>query len=329
MENQPISEINLLLIDWITFTTKCWSESDLKDAIGLSNVDWTLADYGRYGYKRMEVFNGVSVLSDGKTHTQSGEEIDMGVCIECSGQGCRALESYAHVDWLVFLAFLMAEENEIKITRIDLAYDDHTGILNKARLKADTDEHFYRSKFKTWELRYGSKGFSIYHGSKKSRAMIRIYDKAAERGLLDGTHWIRVELQLREENAPGVCQAYLDHRSLGAVFGGVLATYLVYCEESEDSNVSRWKTADYWKELIKDARRIHIAATPGVEYNIFRLESFLVNTAGGGLQTWIDIFGMDALPELLKRRKGKKLNPKHKALLDLYGYHDKEKENGK
>lgn len=316
MENKPISSENLILIDWITFTSKAWSVEQLKCEMGLMDQDWTLAEYGRYGYKRREVFNGVSILYDGRLN-EDGEDT-MGVCVEVSGQGCRALETYGEIQWIVFLAFLMEECNEFKITRLDLAYDDHTGVLDKLRLKIDTDEGNYRSKFRTWEIRYGSKGFSIYHGSKQSQVMIRIYDKAAERGLLDGTHWIRVEIQLREDNAPGTVRAYLENQNLGATFGGVLATYLVYCEESQDSNKSRWPIADYWNELIKDAQRIRIAAAPGVEYNIFRLESWLRDTAGGGLSTWLAIFGLDALPEMLKTRKGK-LNPKHKMLLAQYG----------
>lgn len=315
MEIQPISKENLVLIDWITFTSKIWSIEQLKTTLGLFDQEWTLAEYGRYGYKRKEVFNGVSILYDGRLN-EDGED-DMGVCVEISGQGCRALESFGGIEWLPFLAFLMAEENEFKITRLDLAYDDHIGVLDKLRLKLDTDDGNYRSKFRTWEIRYGSKGFSIYHGSKQSQVMIRIYDKAAERGLIDGTHWIRVELQLRDDNAAGAIKAYLDHQILGKVFGGILATYLVYCEESDDSNKSRWQPTDYWCELIKDAQRIRIAAAPGVEYNIFHLESFLLNTAGGGLATWIEIFGLESLPELLKRRRSK-LNPKHKRLLDIY-----------
>ena len=307
--------MNIILIDWITFTTKIWSVEQVKTSLGLYEQDWTLAEYGRYGYKRMEVFNGVSVLYEGRPN-QDGFD-DMGICVEISGQGCRALETFGKIDWLAFVAFLMAEENEFKITRLDLAYDDHTGILDKLQLKLDTDDGNYRSKFRTWELRYGNRGWSIYHGSKQSQAMIRIYDKAAERGLLDGTHWIRVELQLRDTNAAGSLQAYLQHRQLGAVFGGILATYLVYLEESNDSNKSRWATAPYWQALIQDAKRIHIAAAPGVEYNIFHLQRFIRDTAGGGLQTWIEIFGLDSLPELLRNRKSK-LNPKHKRLLDLY-----------
>ena len=318
MENQPISTENLILVDYITFTSKIWSLEQLKSALGLFDQTWGLAEYGRYGYKRREVFNGVSILYDGRLN-EDGQD-DMGVCVECSGQGCRSLESFGNINWLSFFSFLMDEENEFKITRLDLAFDDHTGILDKLRLKLDTDDGNYRSKFRTWEIRYGSQGFSIYHGSKQSQVMIRIYDKAAERGLLDGTHWIRVELQLRDENASGAIKAYLQHEILGKVFSGILATYLVYCEESNDSNKSRWVTADYWQALICDSERIHIAAAPGVEYNIFHLEAFLRDTAGGALDTWIKIFGLDSLPELLRQRKSK-LNPKHKRLLDIYQQH--------
>ena len=315
MENQPISTENLILIDWITFTSKIWSVEQIKCSLGLFDQEWTLQDHGFHGYKRSEVFNGVTIMYDGRLNADGVD--DMGICVEISGQGCRALESYGGIEWLPFLAFVMADHNEFNVTRLDLAYDDHTGILDKLRLKSDTDDHFYRSKFRTWEVRYGSKGFTIYHGSKQSQAMIRIYDKAAERGLLDGTHWIRVEVQLRDENAAGAIRAYLDKQDLGAVYGGMLATYLCYLEESEDSNISRWPVADYWQQLIQGAERIHIAAAPGVEYNIFHLEAFIRDTAGGGLKTWIQIFGLESLPKLLKDHKGR-LNPRHKMILDQY-----------
>lgn len=315
LEKEPVSNVNLILIDWITFTTKAWSVDQIKSALCLSGQDWDIAEYGRYGYKSREVFNGVSLLYDGRLN-EAGED-DMGVCCEISGQGCRTLETFGNVDWLVLLSFLLEESNEFKITRLDLAFDDHTGILDKLRLKLDTDDGNYRSKFRSWEIRYGRKGFSIYHGSKQSQVMIRIYDKAAERGMLDGTHWIRTELQLRDDNATGAAKAYVDLQDLGGVFGGILATYLVYCEESVDSNKSRWETADYWDELIQDAQRIHIAAKPGVDYNIFHLEAFLRDTAGGALATWVKIFGLDSLPDLLKNRKGR-LNPRHKIILEQY-----------
>ena len=317
LENQPISSENLILVDWITFTTKIWSLDQIKNALGLQDQTWDLAEYGRYGYKRREVFNGVSILYDGRLN-QDGID-DMGICVEISGQGCRALETFGHVVWVDFLQFLTAEDNEFNISRLDLAYDDHIGILDKLQLKLDTDDGNYRSLMRTWEIRYGNRGFSIYHGSKQSQILIRIYDKAAERGLLDGTHWIRVEIMLRDENATGAASAISRGEIVGGVFSGILAKYLVYCVESSDSNKSRWQIAPYWDQLIQGAGRVCIAAAPGVEYNIFHMEAFLRDTAGGALDTWIKIFGLDSLPDLLKNRTAK-LNPKHKRLLDLYYY---------
>lgn len=315
LEKQPISETNLILIDWITFTTKAWSVDQLISQMGLEDQSWDVKDHGFHGYGSARVFNGVTVMFDGRLN-EDGQD-DMGVCVECSGQGCRALETYGGIDWVTFLAFLTDEYNEFNITRIDLAFDDHTQILNKFRLKIDTDEHYYRSKFRFWEIRYGSSGFTIYHGSAQSQARIRIYDKAAERGLFDGTHWIRVEIQLRDENAFGAAKTYVQKQDIGAIYGGFLATYLVYLQDCNDSNKSRWETADYWDELIQDAERIHVASKPGVEYNIFHLDAFLRDTAGGALKTWIQIFGLDALPDLLKQHHGR-LNPRHQALLNQY-----------
>ena len=317
MENQPISESNLILVDWLTFTTKIYSYDAVITMLHLDDVDWELCQYGRYGYQKRMVFQGVNVMWAGQEDAD-GNDL-MGVCIEISGQGCRTLETFGGVVWLELFKVLLDSYNEFNITRLDLAFDDHTGILDKLCLKIDTDEGFYRSRFRSWELRYGSSGFSIYHGSKKSLVMIRIYDKAAERGILDGTHWIRVELQLRDENASGAVAAYLEHHDLGCVYSGILANYLNYLEEDpRDSNKGRWPIADYWNELINGAAAIHIAATPGTEYNIFRLERFLRDTAGGGLDTWIKIFGIDSLPELLKKRTAR-LQPKHRMLLQQYG----------
>lgn len=310
LENPDIPSEDLILVDWLTFTSTAWPVLMLQEQMGLADQSWDVLDHGFHGYRSAIVFNGVTIMYD-------GHKEDMGVCVEISGQGCRALETYGHIDWPVFFEFLMADVNEFHITRLDLAFDDHSGILDKVRLKLDTDDHFYRSRSRTWEVRYGSKGFSIYHGSRQSDIMIRIYDKAAERGLFDGTHWIRVEMQLRDDNASGAIKAYCNIQDLGQVFGGLLANYLSYLEESEDSNISRWPVADYWSKLIAGAEAIHIAASPGVDYNIFHLESWLINTAGGGLKTWIEIYGLDALPEMLKRHKGK-LNPKHKHLLDQF-----------
>lgn len=309
MEKQSLPDYNLILIDWLTVTTKIWSENDLINLLHLNDCTWEHLDAYRYGYAHRCSFSGITIMSGGRE--------DMGICLEMSGQGCRAFESYSDLTWLDLFRILTDPFNEFNITHIDLAFDDHTGILDIGEILDDTDHHRYRSRSRWWKVEYGSCGTTIYHGSPQSNTRVRIYDKAAERGLLDGTHWIRVEVVLRDVNASGAVQAILEHEDIGPVFSGILSNYLVYCDPSSDSNRSRWQPTEYWQKLLQGAAAIHIASDPGLEYNIFRLEGYLRDQCGGAIFTWMQINGLDSLDQLIKERN-KPLNPKHKMLLRQY-----------
>lgn len=310
MNSNEISDRNLLLLDWLTVSTKIWSENDIIQLLRLEDCSWEHMDAYRYGYSHRCTFSGITILS-------GGHNDDMGICLEMSGQGCRAFETYSSLTWIELLRILKDPYNEFNITHIDLAFDDHTGILDMGELLDDTDAHRYRSRSRWWKVEYGSCGTTIYHGSPQSNIRVRIYDKAAERGLLDGTHWIRVELVLRDTNASGAVDAILEHEQLGPVFSGILSNYLVYCDPSSDSNRSRWDPTEYWQQLLQGASAIHIAADPGLEYNIFRLQSYLRDQCGGAIYTWSQLYGLDSLGELIKTRTSP-LNPKHKMLLNQH-----------
>ena len=307
MEKQQLPDYNLILFDWLTVTTKIWSENDLINLLHLQDCTWEHIDAYRYGYSLRCSFSGITIMS-------GGHDEKMGICLEMTGQGCRAFESYSDLTWLQLYQILMEPLYEFNITHIDIAFDDHTGILDIAEILDDTDHHRYRSRSRWWKVEYGSCGTTIYHGSPQSNTRVRIYDKAAERGLLDGTHWIRVEIVLRDVNASGAIQAFLEHEDLGAVFSGILSNYLVYCDPSTDSNRSRWQPTEYWQQLLQGAKAIHIASDPGLEYNIFRLEGYLRDQCGGAIYTWMQINGLDSLESLIKERRSR-LNPKHKLLL--------------
>ena len=72
------------------------------------------------------------------------------------------------------------------MTRLDIAFDDHTGILDMQRMKRDRDVANYRSLLSyTAEHRSHKEnimGMSLYFGAKGSCTNIRIYDKDAEQG---------------------------------------------------------------------------------------------------------------------------------------------------
>lgn len=298
---------NLILFDWLTFTCKEDSINSVRDLLGLSDVPFEQMEKGRNGYRKRLYFENISILYDG---TES-----MGICVDMSGKGCRAFETYSSITWDQLFSYLMSEPDSYKITRLDCAFDDHTGILDIDVLRDDTDDHHYVSRSRTWKVEYGSAGTTIYHGSPQSDMYIRIYDKAAEQDL-ENIHWVRVELQMRDIIASGFVDG-LMHQPVGIQFRGVLCNYLRYVTPSDDSNMSRWAMSDYWQTLIDGISRISCWTAQGVAYDVFHLSDYVINQAGNALDCYIKIFGVDDLIRELGKRSIKR-SPKYDRLEQQY-----------
>ena len=101
---------NIVLYDWLSFTSKNHTPEELIDALGLSHVNWTVTK-GARGYRDRKYFSCISVHYNGRP--------DMGVWVEMSGQGCRTFESLSAVGWEDL--FLFIRGNGLKITRLDVA----------------------------------------------------------------------------------------------------------------------------------------------------------------------------------------------------------------
>lgn len=303
-----IPEENLILFDWLTFTSHSDSPESIMETLGLKDVPWQKMEKGRNGYRQRFFFENISILFDGADN--------MGVCVDMSGTGCRAFETYSSINWEELMQILYFNSGDYNVTRLDMAFDDHTGILDIDVLQDDTDDHMYVSKSKKWEVDYGSEGITIYHGSPKSNMYIRIYDKAAERKLED-VHWIRVELQMRDEIATGFIDGLMK-QPVGIQFRGVLHNYLRYVRDpGTDVNMSRWPMADYWEQLLEGMQRIRCWSAPGVEYNEFTLSNFVINQVGNALDCYLRIFGMEDLIRELGKRSVK-MSPKYLRLLQKY-----------
>ena len=280
---------NCIVYDWLTFSSKCDSTASLIALLGLEGVTFEERPRGRNGYRSMMSYEGISILYDGRE--------DMGICVDMSGSGCRAFETYSSTSWDDLFAVILSDD--YNISRLDVAADDHTGLLDIDVLRDDTDDHHYVSKSRKWEVDYGSEGTTIYHGSKKSDMLIRIYDKAAEANT-DG-HWIRVEMQMRDEIATGFLSG-MSGDSLGEHFCGVLCNYLRYVEPQDDMNMSRWPMTEYWENFLQTVQRIRCWSAPGVNYSIWNLSNYVINQAGNALDCYLKIFGVDDLVRELGRR---------------------------
>ncbi len=313
--SKDLPKENLILFDYLTFTIKeDWTPNQVIQFLGLEDVAWDQMEKGLRGYRRRMHSGNISILYDGADN--------MGICVDMSGSGCRYFETYSTRSWDDLFADLLWYQSQdlANISRLDAAFDDHTGILDIDVLRDDTDDHLYVSRSRTWKVEYGSAGTTIYHGSPKSNMYIRIYDKAAEQGIEDA-HWIRVEMQMRDEIALGYMKGL--HVGDGVQFRGVLHNYLRYVvDPGDDSNMSRWPLADYWEELLEAVQRIRCWSAPGVNYTVFHLQNLIINQMGNALDCYLTIFGTEDLIEQLGKRairqspKYEKLKQQHQRLLD-------------
>lgn len=308
---------NVFLVDWLTFVVRGSSLDNVKSLLGLwdssmgGSCHWEELG-GCNGYPQSIWFNGIRLLY--------GASDEMGICVQMSGSGCRAYETFGAQDWNKLFSFLVdpAFSELVHITRLDLAFDDHSGLLDIDRLRADTDAGYYTAKFRWWKCEYGSEGTTLYYGSPQSKIRLRIYDKAAERDL-DGEHWIRVELQLRDGNADSAVKYLVAGIPMDTVFSGVLRNYILFREPDYfDSNKSRWPIADYWLAFLDGACPLTLWVKPGCEYNLSNLQRFVVDQAGNAISCFVRIYGWENLAYFLETyKKVSDLPPKYKFLIDL------------
>lgn len=296
---------NIVLYDWLSFTSKTHSPEQLISALGLAHVPW-VETKGAKGYKDRKYFSCISIHYNGRA--------DMGVWVEMSGQGCRTFESLSNVGWDNLFKFI--RDNALKITRLDVAFDDHSGLLNIRQIVEDTQSGMYISRSDFWETVLSSKGSTVQIGSPQSKVLIRIYDKAAERGYTPDVHWIRVEIQLRDDRAVQFTKIPLP---IGQAFSGVLLNYLRYIEPSEDVNKWRWPMTAYWSALVEDAERISIYQTPGMEYNEERCKRYVINQAGNAIDACIKMYGIDEFERMIENRQTMQ-NPKYDLLVKQHKF---------
>lgn len=295
---------NIFLIDWLTVTVHGETVDYIKWILGLDDpsIPWEVSEKFRNGYPCSQYWSGITISygADDPRYYKDPDKVrhDMGICVNLSGKGCRAFESHGHGDWWKLFRWIFRDTSKhtaeyltfkrCNITRLDLAYDDHIGILDIQTIAQDTRDRNYLSKSKKSEIVWSDnqetdiQGLTIQIGSDKSEIKIRIYDKAAERGFKD-RHWIRTELQLRDDRATAACQDLLNQQHVGRTTVAILRNYLTFRTPTADTNKSRWAIAPYWEKLLFTMERLRLWKTPGEEYNFSRTEHFLLHQYGPAL----------------------------------------------
>lgn len=298
---------DIVLYDWLSFTAKWEDPYKIAELLGLEDLPWQCIK-GAHGYRDRLYFNCISIHYHGRP--------DMGVWCEMSGQGCRAFETLSTLEgdkWQGLLSLITARG--MHITRLDVAYDDHTGTLDINEIIQDTRKKEYVSRTDYWEIVESSKGQTVQFGSPRSDILIRIYDKARERNCPEGEHWIRCEVQLRRERAIAFTRL---PQTIGERYSGVVMNYLRFVEPVEgDGNRWRWPIKDYWADFLCNASAIRLYQAPGLEYNLDRCRRYVIRQAGNAIDAYIRIVGVSSFLEELHKRPVMH-NPKYDRLVTEY-----------
>ena len=306
---------NRVIYDWVSITSKIHSPQSFIELMGLDHpgINWESVK-GAHGYRDRLYWEKISIHYNGRE--------DMGVWLEMSGQGCRAFESFGSGDYERLFREVLDNPDEMNLTRLDVAFDDQKDLLDIGQVAEDTINREFISRWTKgkversldFDRQKDEDAFTINFGSMSSDIFLRIYDKAKERGFYDGRHWIRVELQLRDERALAMVNR---SEPIGQAFAGVLENYLRFIDEPDgyDSNRRRWPTKPYWQRLLNGIAPIQLYEKPGTEYNMMNLENFVFKQAGGAIFTYLEMHTIEQFLEELRHR-GIALNPKYKALIE-------------
>lgn len=276
--------VQTAFIDWLGVTFK--APLSIEDIFfGFADkLEFVQVDYGRYGYRAQLRCGGIVYYYGGPP--------ELGVHVQISGSGCRELEAAGLTDWQGWLAYL--ESIGGSVSRCDVALDDRAGFLDMDTIGAALDAKEVTSRWRVGNEHKSiwGNGRTFYLGSSKSDARLRIYDKAAERGV-EG-HWIRVELQLRDERARGFVSQIVE---AGAVFGriaaGVIRGYVEFKRPSGDETKSRWPIADWWAAFLESVEKVRITLEPRtrtledvkrwIQHQVGPWLAVCVETSGGDL----------------------------------------------
>lgn len=311
---------NLILIDWCSFTIRLYDDQndfvynlvDVCRVLGLEDyIDNFEQLKGFYGYKKRLYFGGINIHFD--------SDISSTIWVEMSGKGCRTFETFSTTDFTYLFNFFYVNSHIINVTRIDIAYDDFNYMLYKDTLIYHVSNGYYISRFKSIysEISYTGDDWTLYFGSKKSECMFRIYDKAAERDVKDKIpHWIRFEIQLRDDRAKEFILQVIDNDlNIGKIFKGVCHNYIRFCKDSKDSNKQRWKTADWYLDFLENVDKISLWTKSDIDYNFESLQNYIQINCGNAIDAFIKIKGLDGLDKAVKSRPTK-LNPKYTRLVN-------------
>jgi len=183
------------------------------------------------------------------------EALQFQVWFSLPGQVCGSLSKQ---ELLKLSSYLHYQQN-LKLTRIDLALDDYGKTLDLQKI-ANAARAYEFSGAKVYAIvesgkkGEGKHGMSIVLGAPQSDKRLTVYDKSVEsNGKIDA---IRLELRLRDELAQQVWKELFSVDFCPEKVAAIILGSFSFLRKT-DKNLSRAKLLDWWQQFLN-----YVKATP-------------------------------------------------------------------
>ena len=283
VENQKQKRKNTIKIDWcslVIMTPEHITNADIKLFLQqyfpeiFENDLFEYRERGKYLYNRSYSFdNIVNFLYNENNFSVAN---NMGLMVEMTGLGLDFVRSRIGAvkfeNYLIrVVEQLKIDGYEVRIKRLDLAYDDFRTCpylpLRKISKKVDAGEFVSKIR-KTGVLEKNEivnynkakkTGDTVYLGSSSSDTMLRFYDKYLEQvsknGGCDIENWLRYEVVVKNKVALGIYEK-IKEQGLNKTYFSYLNSVLRFIIKSDDTNKSRVAVDKFWQKFIDSGKLI-------------------------------------------------------------------------
>ena len=236
----------------------------LKQCFGLEG--WEEQSGGTKFYYHQCKRGNITLLWDGIT-------AGMGTRFELSGQGCRELEGLPLFrGWPVMLAALC--EMGARFTRVDVALDDHAGLLSLPIIREKMQKRELATHYKKgrgmWECSLadeeGAAGLdagtaeTLYLGRRDGMSMVRFYDWQAKHG--GDESFVRCELELHKRYAHKLAERLAAGTDIGIMAASVIKAKVLFKEPGEEAQKTRWQTCEWWDKFLGAVEAVKLSVRP-------------------------------------------------------------------
>lgn len=284
-------------------------------------------DYGFYSYSEHYALGDIFVLCS--------HELDKGVLVELKGRGCRQFESYLLAQqrsWYEFFMDVLVAGGVMK--RLDLAINDHTGMLDIPELTEKCRDEECVSVFRSFksyasgelvkheEQDKAGMGYTLYIGSLKSEVYFCVYEKSYEQYIKLGIPIEeapiknRFEIRLKNERAYYAVRDLLTYYDAERTAFSIINRYVRFVDKEADKKRSDWKLSVRWAWFIGENREPLKLTTKPEPYTLDRTLRWIQRQVDPTLKMLEAITAKTGIDYLKEIRKSTKLTEKHYKIIE-------------